>query len=91
MKQHDFLNWLGCGFGTVLTAVQTNQIFQTISLILTCIATALTIAYTVWKWWKKASADGKIDEEEVKELINIVDDSKEKIENIGDKKNGKNQ
>ena len=91
MKQHDFLNWLGCGFGTVLTAVQTNQIFQTISLILTCIATALTIAYTVWKWWKKASADGKIDEEEVKDLIDIVEDSKEKIENIGDKKNGKDQ
>lgn len=91
MKQHDFLNWLGCGFGTILTAVQTNQIFQTISLILTCIATALTIAYTVWKWWKKASEDGKIDEEEVKDLIDIVEDSKEKIENIGDKKNGKNQ
>lgn len=72
--------WLGCGFATVLTVVQTNEIFQIISLILTCIATLVTILYNLYKWYKKATEDGKIDENEIDELINILKKEDESVE-----------
>ena len=38
------------------------------------------MAFTIWKWWKKAKKDGKIDDDEVDELIdkvnNVIDDKK---------------
>ena len=74
------LDWVGCGIATALTVVQTNEIFQTISLILTIIATILTIAFNLYRWYKKAMKDGKIDEEEIDELINILKDDKEGID-----------
>jgi hypothetical protein len=82
MKSKDFLDWIGCGFATVLTAVQTQQVFQIISLVLTCLATALTIAYTLWKWWKNAKKDGKIDEKEIKEGIDILKDAAKDVKEL---------
>ena len=85
MMKNNF-EWLGCGVATALTVVQTNEIFQIISLILTCIATLLTILYNLYKWYKKATQDGKIDENEIDELINILQNDKkgidEKIEEL---------
>ena len=37
------LAWIGNGIGIVLTTVQTNPIFQYLSLILTILATLLSI------------------------------------------------
>lgn len=85
MMKNNF-GWLGCGVATALTVVQTNEIFQIISLILTCIATLLTIAYNIYRWYKKATQDGKIDLDEIDELINILQNDKkgidEKIEEL---------
>lgn len=47
MKQ--FIEYVSCGVGAILTVVQTNQIFQLISLILTCIATAVALGFTIYK------------------------------------------
>lgn len=55
--------------GAVFTAVQTDATLQIISLILTIIATAFSIAFTIYKWWKSAKADGKITKDEIDELI----------------------
>lgn len=68
--KNDNLSYLGNSFALILTAIQTNEIYQTISLILTILATLLSIAYTIYKWYKKASADGKITAEEIDELKN---------------------
>ena len=86
-----FLDWIGCGTGVVLTAVQTNQIFQTISLILTCIATLMTIAYNIYRFYKKVTADKKITPEEIKEGIDLVNDSIDKIEALSNKDKGENK
>ena len=83
--KHNFLDWLGCGTGVVLTAVQTNEIFQTISLILTCIATLLTIAYNIYRWYKKATEDKKITPEEIKEGIDILNQGAKDIEDLKNK------
>lgn len=55
--------------GAVFTAVQTDTTLQIISLVLTIVATAFSIAFTIYKWYKSAKADGKITEDEIDELI----------------------
>ena len=88
MKSRDFLDWIGCGFATILTAVQTQEVFQIISLILTCIATGLTIAFTIYKWYKNAMKDKKLDEKEIKEGIDIINDSIDKIKELSNNDKG---
>ena len=73
MKRFDFLSET---FGVILTVIQTNELFQLISIILTCLATAISIIYTFYIWYKKAKSDGKITKEEIEEL-------KEKIKRKG--------
>ena len=82
MKHNDFLSWIGTAFGGILTALQTDAVFQYISLALTILSTLVAIAFTIWKWWKKASEDGKITKEEIEEL---EDDLKEHIDKKEDK------
>lgn len=72
MKYKDFITWSGSLFGTIGTAIQTDEVFRYISLGLTILSTIVAIAYTIWKWWRKAKEDGKITEEEVKELVDDV-------------------
>ena len=72
MKSNDIISWSGTAVGTVCTIVQTQEIFQWISLGLTILSTLVAIAFTCWKWYKKASADGKITKEEVDELLDDV-------------------
>ena len=55
--------------GAVFTAVQTDTTLQIISLVMTIIATTFSIAFTVYKWWKSAKADGKITKDEINDLI----------------------
>lgn len=81
MKHLDFMSWIGSVFGTIFTALQTEKIFQLVSLILTILATLVSIAFTVWKWYDKAKADGQITADEVKELSDSV---KEHVEDLKD-------
>lgn len=84
------IEYASCGVGAVLTVVQTNQVFQLISLILTCIATAVALGFTIYKWYKAAKADGKIDDKEVEELVDIVKNgTKDIIDKVEDYKEHK--
>lgn len=89
MKRYDYL----CeSVAVVTTALQTQQIFQIISLILTIIATSISIALSIYNWYKKSKSDGKITIDEVNELNKSFLEWKEEIEqnfnNKGDNKNG---
>ena len=84
---------IGGGIGTLLsatgTAIQPNEVLQTISLIITIIGGLITIVFAVITWYKNATKDGKIDKEEVEELIDIVQDGTENIKDaLDDKKKG---
>ena len=84
---------IGGGIGTLLsatgTAIQPNEVLQTISLIITIIGGLITIVFAVITWYKNAKKDGKIDKEEVEELIDIVQDGTENIKDaLDDKKKG---
>ena len=79
--------------GTVLSAIgtglQTNELLQTISLIITIIGGLITfIIMPLVNWYKSAKKDGKIDTEELKDGINIIVDGSEKIKEEIDKKKG---
>ena len=91
MKNKDFLDWIGCGLASIFTAIQTQEVFQIISLILTCLATAVTIAYSVWKWYKNASKDGKLDEKELKEGIDILQHAIDDIKELSHKDKGEEE
>lgn len=75
----------GIFFSAILTVTQTNETFRTISLILTIIATAVVLVRNIYDWYVKAKRDGKIDKDEVKDLIDIVDKGVNDIKDEVDK------
>ena len=58
----------------VLTASQTKEVFEIVQIIASIIVSLLTVAYIVWKWYKKAKEDRKIEASEVADLVNQIKD-----------------
>lgn len=67
------------------TGIQTNELLQTISLVLTIIGTVITIVMALLNWWNRSKKDGKIDKEEAKEGLDIVMGGVEQIQQALDK------
>lgn len=65
---------VGSSISWILSITQTNEIFQLIQIILASIVSLLTIIYIIWKWYKKATEDGKITQEEIDELTKEVEE-----------------
>ena len=57
---------------TMVTVSQTNEVFQTIQIIISALAGAVALAYTIWRWYKNAKKDGKISEDEVDDLFQQI-------------------
>ena len=75
------------GFAITLGAVQLNQIMQIIQLVLGIVATIISIMFSLWLWWKRASKDGKITEEEIKDGMDILNNGTKEIkDHLDDKK-----
>lgn len=85
----------GTSIAAISTAAQTNEGLQTIQLIVTICAAAVTfltgivgLVVRIISWYKKAKSDGKIDESEWEELGGIVkegvNDGAQTIDNIKD-------
>ena len=83
----------GTSIAAISTATQTNEGLQTIQLIVTICAAAVTfltgivgLVVRIISWYKKAKSDGKIDESEWEELGGIVkegiNDGKQAIDDI---------
>lgn len=76
---------IGTGVTAVGTGLQTNEILQAISIVLTIIGSLITIAMALTNWWKNAKKDGKITKEEINEGVGIIvdgaNDLKDKIKN----------
>lgn len=70
------------GLAITLGAVQLNQIMQIVQLILGIVATIISIMFSIWLWWKRASKDGKITEEEIKEGQDILNNG---VKDLDDK------
>lgn len=69
---------------TIFTVAQTNEVFKTISLILTILSVTVVLVRNIYDWYLKAKKDKKIDKEEIKGLIDIVSDG---VDAVNDKIN----
>lgn len=65
----------GTAIETALAVSQTNEVLRAIQIVLSIITFLVTLAYTIWKWYKNAKKDGKITKDEVDDLF-------KKIENV---------
>ena len=77
------------GLALIFAGIQPEVLFQCIQLGLGILATLLSIAFSVWQWWKKASQDGKITEEEFKEGADIIKNGTEEVKHHLEDKNKK--
>ena len=85
---------VGGAFGTALsatgTALQTNELLQTISLIITILGAIISmIVLPLLTWYKNAKKDGKITKDEIKEGIDTLQEGIEGVkDSLDDKKKG---
>lgn len=70
--------WIGNAGGVIFTALQTNDIFQIISLILTCIATLLSISITIYNLVKKTK-QGKLEAQDLQDALEQIESLKEQL------------
>ena len=75
------LEVVGNGTQYILTVAQTNEVFQMVELVLSILTTLFILGINIYAWYKKAKKDGKIDEQEIEELKDIVEKGKEDLEN----------
>ena len=73
MKDNNLFSWVASGF-TFLTAGLSQDVTQLILLILGIVSSVVSLAYTLWKWYRKAKADGKITADEIDEAADIIND-----------------
>lgn len=82
----NFKDCVSAGIGTIISAVgtglQTNEILETISLIITILGAILTITMSVLTWWRNAKQDGKITKEEIDDGLKIIGDGVNEIKEI---------
>ena len=71
----DFITEAIAGLSTVL---QPDEALRIVSLVLTCLSVAISVAFTIFKWYKEAKRDGKIDADEVDDLVNKIKDDIDK-------------
>lgn len=63
----------------VTTALQSDENLRIISFSLTCISVVLSIAFTVFKWYKTANADKRITTDELIELVDELGKYNDKL------------
>ena len=82
MRDELIAGGVGTGLSAIGTATQTNEVLQTISLVVTIIGAVISmIIVPLISWWQKAKKDGKITKEEIQEGIDIISDGVEKLTN----------
>lgn len=83
---------VGITLSSIFTAVQTNEVFRIISLILTILTTCVVLGRNIYEWYVEAKKDGKITPDELKKGIDIAQDGIKDIIDIVDKnKEGKDE
>lgn len=89
--KHENLDLITTSLSAFLTTIQADQLFQLLGFIVTIISALIGVAYRIYHWYKEAKADGKIDSDEIKKLIDLgkisLDEIKDIIDQKGDKDN----
>lgn len=82
---------IGTAVSAVGTATQTNELLQTISLVITIIGGLISfVIVPLVSWYQRAKKDGKIDKDEAKEGAQIIIEGSQAIKNqVEEQKKGK--
>lgn len=78
-KVSDALEIGGNGLMYILTASQTKEVFEIISLILSILISVIIIVSKIIKWYQDAKKDGKITKDEIHDGIDILIEGVEEI------------
>lgn len=73
MKDKNILSWICSGITTLTALASTNEILQIILTTLGVFSAVVSLSYNIYLWYRKAKKDGKIDEDEVKDLKDTLD------------------
>lgn len=87
----DNLNAIFNSFAIVGTLIQTEHIFQIISLVLTCVSVLVSLILSLKKWYKQAKSDGHIDSDEIDEALSEIDKATNEIKDTIDKGGNDNE
>lgn len=80
MKYQYIAGTIGTSLSVVGTIAQTNEVLQTISLIITIVGALISfVVVPLLNWYRKAKADGEITKEEIEEGLNIAADGVNKV------------
>lgn len=75
---------IGTGAGNlctyILAAIQQNEILQIVEFVLSAILTVALLGYRIWHWVREAKKDGKITDDEIDQLGDIIKDAKDQSE-----------
>lgn len=83
---------VGITLSSIFTAVQTNDVFRIISLVLTILTTCVVLGRNIYEWYVEAKKDGKITPDELKKGVDIAQDGiKDIIDIVGKNKEGKDE
>lgn len=92
MKHELITGSIGTALGIVGTVTQTNEILQTISFIVTIIGAIFSmIIVPIISWHNRAKKDGKITSEEIEDVVKTTSEGIEKVKDIIDKENKKEE
>ena len=91
MKQEYVVGGVGAVLGSVGTALQINEILQTISLVLTILGALVSfIIVPILSWYRTAKKDEKISTEELEEAAHILDEGAKKTKETLEKERNRN-
>ena len=88
MKNNYITEVLNC-FQYLATALQENPVLKWVQLGLSILTSIVLVGYRLWKWYREAKKDGKIDDKEIDEGLDILSDGLEDINKSLDDKDGK--
>ena len=88
MRQSNLPAWLGAIITNVTAALSSNEIAQLILYILGIASAVFSLCWNLWTWYKQAKKDGKITDDEVKDLADKVGDGVKQIADSIDAKKG---
>lgn len=71
MKDNNIGAWIGSGV-TLIAGGLSQDILQIVLLVIGILSAIFSLFINIYTWYKKAKADGKIDNDELDELRDIV-------------------
>lgn len=73
------INYIANTVACITTALQSDEIFRYVSLSLTILSIVVSLAFTIYRWYKVATTDGRIDNEEIDELMKHINEDVNEI------------